>query len=176
MTDARPPAAPVPSPGSAPSVDHAPGIVIDRVVEWSDTDASGYIHNSLANRLFESAEAEFLRCHGILGLLTQMPRVRLEFTFRSRLAFGDRVRVHAYPNRIGRTSLTWSMRASGPDGALAIEGQITVVHAPGSSSQPWPDDIRAIWEGSCPPDDPPSVGQPATVHGDARASDVGGGR
>lgn len=130
----------------------APGVIIERMVEWSDTDASGYIHNSLANRLFEAAEAEFLRGHGILDLLTHMPRVRVEFTFRSRLAFGDRVRVHVHPSRIGRTSLTWAMRVAGPDGSPAIEGQITVVHAPGNGAQPWPEAIRVIWQGACPPE------------------------
>jgi len=134
------------------------GVVIERMVEWSDTDASGFIHNSLANRLFEAAEADFLRSHGILELLTDMPRVRIDFTFRSRLAFGDRVRVHAHPTRVGRTSLTWTMAVSGPDGSPAIDGQVTVVHAPGAGAQPWPEAIRAIWEGACPPEESAAAG------------------
>ncbi len=121
-----------------------PGITIQRVIEWSDTDASGHVHNGIAGRLLEAAEAELLRGLGLVDLLPAMPRVRLVFEFRERLWFGQRVEVALRVAELGRTSLTWRMSVTGPDGAEAITGEAVVVHAPGPSAEPWPDAARTL--------------------------------
>lgn len=120
-----------------------PGIEIQRLIEWSDTDASGHVHNGIAGRLLEAAEAELLRGLGFLDLLPSMPRVRLLFEFRERLWFGQRVTVRLRVTDMGRTSLTWALTVTGPGGAPAITGEAVVVHAPGPSPEPWPEAVRA---------------------------------
>jgi len=120
-----------------------PEVQIERLIEWSDTDASGHVHNGIAGRLLEAAEAELLRRLGLLDLLPAMPRVRLLFEFRDRLWFGQRVTVRLRVAALGRTSLTWAMTVTGPDGGEAITGEAVVVHAPGPSAEPWPPEARA---------------------------------
>ena len=120
-----------------------PSIVIERIVEWADTDASGYIHNSFAGRLLEAAEAALLRRLGLAHLVPHMPRVRTVAEFHSRLRYGDTVRAELRLAAIGRTSLTWALSAVGPDGVVAITGEMVVVHAPGPSAVPWPEQARA---------------------------------
>jgi acyl-CoA thioester hydrolase len=118
-------------------------IVIERTVEWSDTDASGRVHNSLAARLQEAAEAELLRRAGLADLLPHMPRVRQLFEFHRGLRFGQTMAVELRLGALGRTSLTWNLSVRGPDGQVAITGEVVVVHVPGESAAPWPDGFRA---------------------------------
>jgi acyl-CoA thioesterase FadM len=120
-----------------------PAIVVERVVEWSDTDASGHVHNGIAGRLLEAAEAELMRRLDLTALMPHMPRVRTVAEFRSRLYFGQTVRAELSLATIGRTSLTWSLRVRDPEGVEAITAEAVVVHAPGPSAVPWPEDARA---------------------------------
>jgi acyl-CoA thioesterase FadM len=121
----------------------APIITAERVVEWSDTDASGHVHNSVGSRLLESAEAELLGRLGLTELMPAMPRVRVLLEFHARLYFGQTVTVELRLTELGRSSLTWDLLVKGPDGAAAITGEAVVVHAPGTSGAPWPDEARA---------------------------------
>jgi len=113
-----------------------------RRVEWVDTDATGHVHNTFAPRLFETAEAEMLRRLGLTALIPAMPRVRTLFEFRRRLFFGDPVTAEVRVAALGRTSVTYAMRAL-RDGVPAIEGEVVAVHAPGEAAAPWPDAARA---------------------------------
>lgn len=125
-------------------------IRVERAVEWSDTDASGHVHNSFAGRLLEAAESELMRRLELSDLVPDMPRVRLSYEFRRRLWFGQRVLADLRVATVGRTSLTWALVARGPDGEVAIEAEAVVVHAPGERSAPWPDEARARFEGAGP--------------------------
>ena len=120
-----------------------PAIVLERFVEWSDTDASGHIHNSIAGRLLEAAESELMRRLDLIALVPYMPRVRTVAEFHTRLYYGQAVRAELRLAQIGRTSLTWNLSVRGPDGAVAISAEAVVVHAPGPSAAPWPEDARA---------------------------------
>jgi acyl-CoA thioester hydrolase len=120
----------------------AAAIVVERVVEWADTDASGHAHNSLATRLLESAEWELMRRAGLAALVPSMPRVRIAFDFRERLYAGDQVAVELRLGGMGRTSLTWEMTVRTGAGAVAITGEAVVVHAPGPAAEPWPEEVR----------------------------------
>ena len=111
-----------------------------------DTDATGHVHNTFAVRLFESAEAELLRRLGLTALIPAMPRVRTLFEFRRRLFFGDPVAAEVRVAAVGRTSLTYAMRAvRGQE--VAIEGEVVAVHAPGDAAAPWPDHARRALAG-----------------------------
>ena len=120
-----------------------PAIVIERVVEWSDTDASGHVHNSIAGRLLEAAESELMRRLDLAALIPQMPRVRLLVEFHARLFYGQTVRAELRLTEIGRTSLTWDLLVRGPDDVVAITAEAVVVHAPGEAAAPWPEAARA---------------------------------
>lgn len=117
-------------------------IVIERLIEWSDTDASGHVHNAVANRLLEAAEAELLRRLGLVDMLPRMPRVRLVFEYRSRLYFGDRVNIHLRVRSMGVSSLTWEMDVATSGGPTAITAEAIVAYAPGASAEPWPPQAR----------------------------------
>jgi acyl-CoA thioester hydrolase len=125
-----------------PPAGHA-AILVEKVVEWSDTDATGHVHNGFAGRLLEAAEGELLSRLGLAHLMRHMPRVRLVLEYHRRLWFGDRVLVELRMRSLGRTSLTWEMVARAPGGEPAITAEAVVVHAPGESSAPWPEEARA---------------------------------
>jgi acyl-CoA thioesterase FadM len=117
-------------------------IIVEKMVEWSDTDASGHFHNSFAVRLLEAAEAELWRQLDLVELMPSLPRVRIAFDFHHRLWFGELVTVHLQVRRIGRSSLTWAFTALAPSGSPAITGETVVVHAPDTGAVPWPEPVR----------------------------------
>ncbi len=124
-------------------------VVVERRVEWSDTDASGHHHNTFIARLLEAAEAVLLRRLGLEHLTIATPRVRYEVDFRSRLFFGDAVEAHIRVEAVGRTSLTYRLvvrRAA----AVVAEARCVVAHARPDQerAEPWPDDVRALLVGA----------------------------
>ncbi|MFF2653679.1 acyl-CoA thioesterase [Streptomyces sp. NPDC058045] len=135
-------------PGTTPhpdGPDTAAEVVLERTVEWYDTDASGHQHHSAVLRWVEAAEAELLRRRGLDGLFGRTPRVRHEVDYRSRLWFGETVRTRLRVARIGRTSLTYAFDVHGREG-LAARGTLTIAHAaPDSpSATPWPREVREL--------------------------------
>lgn len=114
----------------------------ERIIEWVDTDATGFIHNSVANRLFEIGEAHYLRPRGLEHLVQVTPRVRMLFNFKSRLAFGDKVVIEVWIKEIVKTSLVWQMKVRKVDGTEAIEGEVTVVHVQSDGPSPWTESQR----------------------------------
>jgi acyl-CoA thioesterase FadM len=120
-----------------------PAIVVERVVEWSDTDASGHVHNGIAGRLLEAAESELMRRLDLAALIPHMPRVRTVAEFHARLYYGQTVRAELRLAEMGRTSLSWKLSVRGPDDVVAITAEAVVVHAPGPSAAPWPEAARA---------------------------------
>src|SRR5256885_17221943 len=90
------PAPPAPTPAS---------IVVQRRIEWPDTDASGMYHNTAALRFIEVAETALL---DRLGFVHQVygrhPRVRIEADFLRPLRFRDLVGIELRVAEGGRTS------------------------------------------------------------------------
>ncbi len=125
-------------------------VTVARPIEWSDTDATGHVHNTVANRLMESAEAELMRALGLLPLVPSMPRVRVTYDYRARLWFGDTVTVGLRVSHVGRSSLTYAVSVARDDGTVAITGEVIVVHAPGPSAVPWPPHARRALLGGAP--------------------------
>lgn len=118
---------------------------VERVVEWSDTDASGHQHNTAIVRWIEAAEADLLRRKGLSWLFGRTPRVRHELSYRGRLWFGDPIEIRIWVARLGRTSLTFGFEITGPRG-VAADGLMVVAHAEpdAPTATPWPDDVRAL--------------------------------
>jgi acyl-CoA thioester hydrolase len=131
------------TPAAAPTAD-VPRVVVHRLVEWSDTDAAGHHHHGAVLRWVEAAEAELLRRLGVADLFGRIPRVRYEVDYRSRLWFGQTVRVELAVGRVGQTSLRYDFEVSG-DGVVAAAGSMVIVHAGPTQegSVPWPPATRA---------------------------------
>ena len=83
-------------------------IVVQRRIEWPDTDASGRWHNTAAFRFVEVAETALLERLGILqAIYGRLPRVRLEAEFKRLLVFRDLVDLHITVARVGNSSVTY---------------------------------------------------------------------
>jgi acyl-CoA thioester hydrolase len=123
-----------------------PQVTIQRLVEWSDTDAAGHQHHSVILRWVEAAEAELLRRHGVEWLFGRTPRVRHEVNYHARLWFGDATSTRITVERLGRTSMHYSFEVRGPSG-LAAEGKMIVAHATPESAvaTAWPEKVRAAF-------------------------------
>ncbi len=125
-------------------------ITLRRLVEYSDTDASGHYHNGAVVRWSEAAEAVL---HARLGIAMRTfgftPRVRLEVDFRERLYFLDDIDIDLDVIHVGRTSLRYAFQVRRGE-TVAVNGQLVTAYLPRSAdrAEPWPDDIRrALTEG-----------------------------
>jgi acyl-CoA thioesterase FadM len=121
-----------------------PSVIVERRVEWGDTDAAGHYHYSAVQRWVEAAEAVLLRRLGLDHLFGSIPRVHFEADYRERLWFGESAYTELRVVKVGTSSLHYAFEVRGDNG-VAATGRLSVVHAitetPGSA--PWPDDVRA---------------------------------
>jgi acyl-CoA thioester hydrolase len=122
-----------------------PAVTITRRVEWADTDAAGHHHHGAVLRWVEAAEAELLRRIGQDGLFGRIPRVRYEVDYRTRLWFGQEVRVELAIGRVGRSSVRYDFVVHGGHVVAATGSMHVVLAAPDApSARPWPDEVRAV--------------------------------
>jgi len=86
-------------------------IVIQRRIEWSDTDASGRWHNTAAFRMFEWAETALFERLGMLeDVYGRLPRVHISADFKALLDHRDIVDVDLAVSSIGRSSITYAIQ------------------------------------------------------------------
>lgn len=120
-------------------------IVVERRVEWSDTDASGIHHNTFIVRLAEAAEGALWRGLGLdlTGREGRLPRVRMEIEYLRPLLAGQLIEGAIAIDEIGRTSLTYRFEAR-RDGEPVARVRMVVVRVSGTDMKPmkWPDDVR----------------------------------
>lgn len=123
-----------------------PEHVYETVVEWVDTDAGGRIHFTAPFRWAEKAEHALRREYGIIageGKYGALPRRRVEAEFLKVLRFGDAITVRLWPERAGRTSITWAWTVT-KDGEVYVEGKLVVVYVDDDGRPlPLPDEDRA---------------------------------
>jgi len=122
----------------------AASIHIQRRIEWSDTDASGYYHNTAAFRMVEMAETAMFERLGLLeSVYGRLPRVHIEADFRASLRHRDLVDVHLWVAAIGRSSITYGFRME-RDGDVAVEGSAVAALLDGATRRPapWPPEAR----------------------------------
>jgi len=144
----------IPDPLPAADGDSAsPHVVIERRVEWQDTDAAGHHHFSAIQRWAEAAEAELLRRLHLDQLFGSIPRVHFEADYRERLWFGEAVHTELRIEKVGRTSLHYGFEVRGPSG-LAATGRMSVVHASAhaTGAAPWPEEVRTLLSEAGPQD------------------------
>jgi acyl-CoA thioester hydrolase len=129
-----------------PEDDYSAPMPMDHVeqlrVAWSDTDAGGRIHFTAALRYAELAENGLRRKLGLLSDWADYPRRHIEAEYRAVLGFEDEVEVRIRPERLGRTSITWSWEIDRA-GEVCVTGQHTVVHVDSDGRpSPLPDEVR----------------------------------
>jgi acyl-CoA thioesterase FadM len=79
-------------------------MLIQRRIEWSDTDASGAYHNTAAFRMMEAAETALLDRLGFIRVVYgRHPRVHLDADFLRPLRFRDLVDVEITVSKVGRS-------------------------------------------------------------------------
>ena len=134
-------------------------IVLDRCVDWQDTDAAGHYHHSTVIRWVEAAEAALLERLGLRWLFGFIPRVRYEVDYLDRLWFGDTASIALSIAEVGRASLRYefvitrvppSDRQPAEPSSVAARGALTAVHVPGGGregAEPWPPAIVAVLRG-----------------------------
>jgi YbgC/YbaW family acyl-CoA thioester hydrolase len=121
----------------------AASIHIQRRIEWADTDASGYHHNTAAFRMMEMAETAMFDHLGLLDeVYGRLPRVHIEADFRTALRHRDLVDIRLWVSGVGRSSIRYGIRME-REGEVAVEGMVVAVLLD-ESRRPteWPPDVR----------------------------------
>jgi acyl-CoA thioesterase FadM len=127
-------------------------IVIQRRIEWSDTDASGHYHYHTALRLLDAAEAALHDRLGIAGeTFGRTPRANVRMRYRRVLRFNDLVDVHLRVASVGRSSIVYAGEIL-LDGASAAEGELVAAHVSeaGGTVTALPDRWRELLTGAGP--------------------------
>ncbi|MFF4449807.1 acyl-CoA thioesterase [Streptomyces sp. NPDC001502] len=126
--------------------ENLPGVVIERRVEWPDTDAAGHYHHSTVVRWVEAAEAVLLRRLGLAHLFGSTPRVHFEADYRARLWFGETVRTELRVTKVGTSSLHYAFTVRGEGEEPAATGRMVIAHSASraTGSTAWPDDVREV--------------------------------
>jgi YbgC/YbaW family acyl-CoA thioester hydrolase len=121
-------------------------IVMQRRIEWWDTDASGNYHNTAAFRLLESAETLLLSRLGFLDdVYGRLPRAHVEANFLRPLVFRDLLDVDLRVERVGRTSIAYRMDIR-RGGEVCVEASAVAVLLDRARGVPteWPAAYRAL--------------------------------
>ncbi len=120
-------------------------IVVQRRIEWPDTDASGNYHNTAAFRFIEVAETALLERLGFIHeIYGRHPRVHIEADFLRPLRFRDLVDIELTVEAVGRTSVTYAFEMRhGADVAVRGKAVAVLLTEAGGTPAPWPEAYRA---------------------------------
>jgi 2-aminobenzoate-CoA ligase len=130
-------------------------ILVQRKVEWSDTDASGHYHNSLAFRLCEVAETSLFQGLGLLEYVYgRIPRVHVTVDFQRVLYFGDVVDVLLQVASVGTTSIDYLVEIRRAEELCVKAKVVAVLVKPNGEPRPWPEEYKnaLLSVGSLPPE------------------------
>ena len=119
-------------------------VVLERRIEWMDTDAAGIYHWTTVFRLAEAAEAALHTALGIADFtFGATPRVAVEASFSRSLRFNDPVEVALAVTALGRTSVEYGLVIT-HDRTLVAEGRVKscLIDRETGRAIPWPDEIR----------------------------------
>ncbi|HJP65460.1 MAG TPA: hotdog domain-containing protein [Actinomycetota bacterium] len=127
-------------------------IRVQRRIEWWDTDASGYYHNTAVARLLETAETLLLSRLGFLHeVYGRLPRAHLEMDFLRPLAFHDVVDVDLAVTAVGRTSATYEMTVRrGGEACVTARAVVVLLDRAAGRPVPWEEAHRLLLTASGP--------------------------
>ena len=120
-------------------------IIVQRRIEWPDTDASGRWHNTAGFRFIEVAETALLERIGILDdVYGRLPRARIEADFKKLLVFRDVLDCFLGVSRVGGTSINYIFELRKQD-EICMTAEVTAVllDADGAPAQ-WPQEYRDL--------------------------------
>lgn len=120
--------------------------MVQRRIEWPDTDASTNYHNTAAFRFIEVAETALLERLGLLeAVYGRLPRVHVEADFLRALRFRDVVDIELRVAAVGDTSVTYEFEMrSGGDVAVRGKAVAVLLSAVGEGPVRWPEEYRAL--------------------------------
>lgn len=120
-------------------------VTVTRRIQWAETDASGWYHNTAVLLLIEEAEHVLLDRLGILHeVIARIPRVRIEVDFRRVLRFWDEVEVALAVQEVGESSITYRFEVRSGEEVCA-EGKVVAVQvADDGKPAPWSDEHRRL--------------------------------
>jgi YbgC/YbaW family acyl-CoA thioester hydrolase len=124
----------------------AASIMVQRRIEWSDTDASTNYHNTAAFRFIEVAETALLERLGLLeDVYGRLPRVHVEADFLRALRFRDIVDIELAVAAVGESSITYRFEMRSRD-EVAARGKAVAVLLSGVGGRPvrWPEWQREL--------------------------------
>jgi YbgC/YbaW family acyl-CoA thioester hydrolase len=130
----------------------AASIVVQRRIEWSDTDASGAWHNSAAFRFLEVAETALLDRLGLLDdVYGRLPRVHIEADFSEALRHRDVVDISLTVADVGRSSITYDIEIA-KDGETCARARsvAALLDRAGGTPVEWPAEHRRLLESAGP--------------------------
>ena len=105
-------------------------VLVQRRVEWPDTDAAGHYHHSTVVRWVEAAEAVLYERLGLLELFGRIPRVHYEVEYGARLWFGDLVEMAIGVAELGRTSINYDFEVRRGEIVAAVGTMVAVSSDP----------------------------------------------
>jgi YbgC/YbaW family acyl-CoA thioester hydrolase len=120
-------------------------VTVQRRIDWADTDASGWWHNTAGFRFIEAAETTLLERLGILeDVYGRLPRVRIAADFKRGLRFRDVVECAIAVRVVGTSSVTYDFEISSNDGvSMRAEVVVTLTDEAGRPTE-WPERYRAL--------------------------------
>jgi 2-aminobenzoate-CoA ligase len=124
-------------------------IVVQRRIEWSDTDASGHWHNTAAFRMFEWAETALFERLGILEeVYGRLPRVHVGADFKALLDHRDLVDIDLTVEGLGRSSITYAIQIRRGDEVCVDARVVAALVGPDGAPEQWPEAYRDLLLGS----------------------------
>jgi acyl-CoA thioesterase FadM len=120
-------------------------IIVQRRIEWPDTDASGRWHNTAGFRFIEVAETALLERLGLLDdIYGRLPRARIEADFKKLLVFRDVLDCFLAVTRVGKTSINYTFELrKGGEVCMAAEVTAVLLDEEGSPTD-WPQEYREL--------------------------------
>jgi acyl-CoA thioester hydrolase len=159
-------------------LDELPSVVVQRRVEWHDTDAAGHHHHGAVLRWVESAESVLPHRRDATALYGRIRRVHYEVDYHHRLCYGQVVEIELAVDRVGTKSVRYTFVVRSED-VVAAAGNLVMAMAardkPGAIALP-PDIRRALTTGGRQrPEtiDGPEPGQPGHVSDVRQQPDAG---
>lgn len=123
--------------------DTGPRVLMQRRIQWADTDGSGLWHFRVACDLVEEAEAELHRRLGIVDqTIGNLPRVNFAVDYVAPAVFGDLLDVHLRVVKVGRTSVVYDFSIQRGDDLLASGSMAGVFMNREGKASEWPRTLR----------------------------------
>jgi acyl-CoA thioester hydrolase len=124
---------------------NAARIVVQRRVEWADTDASGHHHFTAVLRWAEEAETVLLERLGLGDLAVgHCPRVHVSADYRRPLEVRELVEIELAVAAVGRSSVSYELVVRRGEEVAATGKMVAVLVRPetGGGAAAWPPPAR----------------------------------